>query len=106
MRDAHRPARPPREERPQEGVSVASAASPEELHRVTIKLKSVERAQRFGELLHRGAINVFDATALGADRVVMVMCRLAKHERRLTLSVGSLGYIAFRPQTVERAIDR
>ncbi len=72
---------------------------------MTVKLKSVERAERFGELLHCGAIDVFDAPAFRADCVVMVMRRLAKHERRLALSIGSLGHLALRPQTVERAID-
>ncbi len=105
MRDAHTPSGPLREERRQERVLTTRAASTEELHRVAVKLESVERAQRFSKLLHRGAINIIDASALRTDRMVMVMRRLAEHERRLTLRVGSLGYLAFRAQTVERAIN-
>ena len=86
-------------------VLATCAAPSEEFHRVTVEFESVQRAQRFGELLDRGAIDVFDAAALAADRVMVVVRRLAEHVRRLALGVGALGDLALRAQMVERAID-
>ena len=59
----------------------AVAARSEKLHRVAVDLKAVQRAQRFGKLLGRRAVDVFDAPAGAADRVV-VMRRRARRACR------------------------
>ena len=47
--------------------------------------KPLSDAQRFGELFDRGAVDVFDASANLADRVMVMMFRLAEHVRRLAV---------------------
>jgi hypothetical protein len=56
---------------------------------VSIKLESVARPQRLRELLHCGTVDVFDASARAADRMVMMTARFAEHIRRLAIGIGA-----------------
>ena len=53
------------------------AAPSEKFHRVAVELESVRCAQRFGKLLDRSAVNVFDATAFAANGVMVMVRRFA-----------------------------
>jgi hypothetical protein len=72
---------------------------------VSVELEPVNFAQGFRELLHRRAINVFDTSARGANRMVVMTLGLAKHIGRFTLGVGACRHVTFRAETIERAID-
>ena len=66
----------------------------------------MRRAQRLRKLLDCGAIDVLDATAVAADGVMVMVRRLAQHERRLAVGIGALGYLALCTKAVEGAVDR
>jgi hypothetical protein len=73
---------------------------------VTVELECVQRAKRVRELLHRGAVDVFDAPAFSADGVMVVVRRLAEHERRLAVGIGPFRNLSFCAQSFKRAINR
>ena len=54
---------------------------------MTIEFESVQRAERFGKLLHSIAVDVFHETAVAADRVMVMMGRLAEHVHYLVTAL-------------------
>ena len=65
----------------------------------------MQRAERLGKLIHGVAVNVFDETAVAADRVMVMVSRLAEHVCRLALSIGACRDVAFEAQPLERAVN-
>lgn len=61
--------------------------------------------QRSRELLHRGAVDVFNASAVFADRVMMMSLGSAEHVRGFALCVGPRGDVTSSAKPVERSID-
>ena len=77
-----------------------------ELHVVAVECETARREHGVGELLHRGAIDVFDASALSADRVMVMVLRLAVNVRRFARIVDASRDVAARLEMLERAINR
>lgn len=71
-----------------------------------IELKSMRRAKRLGKLLDCRAVDVFNASALAADGMMMMVRRLTQHEGRLAVGICALRHLALCTQSVERAINR
>ena len=61
---------------------------------MTVDLKAVQRAQGFGKLLGCRAVDVLDAAASTADRMVVVWRRATEHEAALPVGLCAFGYVA------------
>jgi len=73
---------------------------------VSVEFEAASRAERFGKLLDRRAVDVFHPAADVADGVMVMALRLAGHVARLTVGLGARRQLAFALQVLEIAIDR
>jgi hypothetical protein len=87
-------------------VLLTCAAPPKELHRMLVEREPVQRAKRFSKLIHCRAIDIFHSPARPANRMMVMMRRLAPQVRRFTLRISPRRDIPAIAQMLERAIHR